>query len=123
MSIALIAYPAGVPPGACGEPGPLGPVVPAVFLDISTGSGPVTAGRYPITSAGNNPSQPADGGPVAGLELEGVNISPGYLGGVSGSVSLTEVCGTVAGTFEAGLGGDGGTLSGTFSAPYCPSGE
>jgi hypothetical protein len=120
----MIAYPSGTPPGACGLPGPLLLAQPlSVFLDFNTGCAEVATGTYALLADGTNPSRLSDAGPVAGLTLEGALLPTGALTAVSGSATLTQVCGTVTGSFDAVFAGDAGSLSGSFAAPFCPSGE
>jgi hypothetical protein len=119
-AIALIAYDASIPPGACGGSGPDLPMQPpSVFINLVSACAPVGPGTYPIVPDGSNPAM--QGGPFAGLVLEGGAVQGGVLTATAGTVTVTQLCDTVEGTFSAVLG-DAGTLSGSFSAPYCPTG-
>jgi hypothetical protein len=119
LAIRLVSYGPGLAAGACGEPGPFTrEPPPAIFIDVVVGDGPVVAGTYPFVADGTNPDRPPDGGPFAALQWQGIPMAAA----VSGSVTLTEVCGTVTGTFDAVLGSTMAPISGSFSAPYCGSG-
>jgi hypothetical protein len=119
-AIALIAYDASIAPGACGGSGPdLPQPPPSIFINLVSACAKIAPGTYPITANGADPGMP--GGPFAGVSLQGIGPQPGEVGATSGTVTLTAVCEDLVGTFTAVLG-DGGTLSGSFTAPYCPTG-